>query len=1305
MGVGTSRLADEPRTTPDQASSLGINAWLVEEMYQAYRIDPLSVAESWRDFFARPGRPGAPAESPNGRHQEAVPTPAPEPPAPAASAIAPPAPAPPVAPPPAPPVAPPPAPQVAPPPAPAPQVAPPPAQPGGRPTSPASAAPAPAGPAAPPPPASVATVAPSFNGDVTLLRGARGRIAENMVASLSVPTATSVHPVPAKLLEVNRSLLNEELMRSGREKVSFTHLIGWAIVGALREAPALNSTFVADGDGKGTPGVIHHKHVGLGIAIDLERPDGTRSLVVPVIKDADTLEFKTFRTAYEELVRKARTGKLSVEDFAGATVTITNPGTLGTSQSVPRLMPGQGAIFGVGALDYPAEFQAAAPETIAALGIGKVVILTSTYDHRVIQGSESGLFLRRVHELLVGADGFYDEVFESLGVLRAPVRWSRDEQLANRDEAQTVKELKVQSLINMYRVRGHLIAKLDPLRTDPPPLHAELDPDHYGLSIWDLDRRFHTGGLPGTDILPLGEILEVLRDAYCQTVGVEYMHIQSPEEKRWIQRHVEGVTTDVSRDEKRHILSLLNSAEAFETFLKMRYIGQKRFGLEGAESTIPFLDAVLEAAAGAALTDVVIGMAHRGRLNVLANIVGKSYEEIFGEFEGNLDPETVQGSGDVKYHKGAQGRWHGRNGAEIGVSLASNPSHLEAVDPVVEGIVRAMQDESADPEAFKVLPLIIHGDAAFAGQGVVAETLNLSMLKGYRTGGTIHLVVNNQLGFTTPPQEARSSVYPTDIAKMVQAPIFHVNGDDPEACVRVARLAFAFRQVFHKDVVVDLVCYRLHGHNEGDDPSYTQPIMYKEIDRHRPVRTLYTETLVERGDITAEEAAQALTDFESRLQSALDATRSSAPPKVDELPGRALAQPGRLAMPTGVERPVLDELAARVWTVPSGFTVHPKLVRQLEQRAEMFKSGEVDWSLAEALAFGSLLLEGTDVRLTGQDTRRGTFSQRHDVLVDYETGAEFIPLETLGERVGDLNPLTGSPRLGNFFVRDSLLSEYAALAFEYGYSVEADSALVCWEAQFGDFANGAQIVIDNFIVAAEEKWGQRSGIVLLLPHGYEGQGAEHSSARIERFLTLAADGNITVAQPSTAAQYFHLLRAQAKRPVRRPLIVMTPKSLLRARFSRSPVEALTSARFAEVLDDPARGVAFEAKDVRRIILCSGRIAQDAFARRDALVEEGLKSPRAIVRVEQLYPWPEAQLIDVLDRYPAARRVIWLQDEPENMGAWNFVHEKLHRLLRNRYELRHVGRAPSGSPATGSHAIHELELRALIDDALGPASSP
>ncbi|MDP9403937.1 MAG: multifunctional oxoglutarate decarboxylase/oxoglutarate dehydrogenase thiamine pyrophosphate-binding subunit/dihydrolipoyllysine-residue succinyltransferase subunit [Actinomycetota bacterium] len=1110
------------------------------------------------------------------------------------------------------------------------------------------------------------------------LTGAAARVATNMEASLAIPTATSARVVPARLLEVNRTILNNHLSRTRTGKVSFTHLIGYAVVKALEAVAVMNSAYVAGDSGK--PAIVRHDHVGLGLAVDTEKPDGARSLLVPCIKAADTLDFRGFWTAYEELIRKVRTNKLTPDDFAGVTLILTNPGTIGTVHSVPRVMPGQGAIIGVGALDYPAEYQAADPSKLADLGISKVITLTSTYDHRIIQGAESGLFLKRVHALLLGEDRFYDEVFRAMAVPYEPARWRRDVNPVDKERSHLTKQMQVLRLTNMYRVRGHLIADLDPLAAKEPRTHPELDPASYGLTIWDLEREFLTNQLAGRDVRTLGEILGILRDAYCRSVGVEYMHIQEPDQKRWIQEHVEGVSTDLTLDEQRHILGRLNAAEAFERFLHTKYVGQKRFGLEGGESAVPLIDTVLDEAAKAGLAEVVMGVTHRGRLNILANIVGKSYGELFREFEGDLDPTTVQGSGDVKYHKGAVGKFVGMSGREIQVTMASNPSHLESVCPVVEGMARARQDQ-LDQGADPVLPMLVHGDAAFAGQGVVAETLNLSALRGYRTGGTVHLVINNQLGFTTTPESARSSVYATDVAKMVQAPVFHVNGDDPEACVRVARLAFAFRQAFRKDVVIDMVCYRRFGHNEGDEPGYTQPQMYERIEGRRSVRKLYTEALVKRGDITLEEAEKALEDFSARLQTALDQTRSSAPPR----PTVLVNAPPVVVLPspeTGVPREVLDRVTAALHDVPDGFTVHPKLARQLEARAKVYADGEVDWSLAEALAFGSLLLEGTDVRLAGQDTRRGTFSQRHSVVVDYRTGDEHVPLAVLAK----------PGEQGRFFVYDSLLSEYAALGFEYGYSVAHKDALVAWEAQFGDFANGAQVIIDNFVVAAEDKWGQTSGLVMLLPHGYEGQGPEHSSARLERFLTLAAEDNIQVVNATTAAQYFHLLRRQVRRHRRKPLVVLTPKSLLRARHARSRVEELSSGRFIEVLDDSSVSES-AAGAVERVILTSGKVAYDAMARRD---EASL--PVAVVRIEQLYPWPAEQVAAALGRYPQATEVVWLQEEPENMGAWGYVRSRLLALLREDDELRAATRVESGSPASGSAALHQLEQKDLVNRA-------
>jgi 2-oxoglutarate decarboxylase len=1129
----------------------------------------------------------------------------------------------------------------------------------------------------------------AIDDEATPLRGAAARIVTNMNASLAVPTATSVRTVAARLLEINRIALNDSLARSSGAKVSFTHFIAFALLKGLAEIPSMNATFVDAVDKKGTPGVRRHEHVGLGLAVDVQRPDGTRNLLVPVIRDADTMDFRTFLLAYEDLVRKVHSGNFGADDFVGATVSLTNPGTLGTVQSVPRLMLGQGAIFGVGSLNWPAGFEAADPRALAELGVGKVMTLTSTYDHRIIQGAESGLFLKYVAECLTGEHRFYDDIFQSLGIPYEPARWAKDHNPATGegDAERILKQIRVQELINMYRVRGHLNAHLDPLHSDPPALHAELDLATYGLTMWDLQRTFVVDGLAGRSSATLEEILAILRDAYCRTIGIEYGHIMDPAQKRWIQERVEGIKVTVDLDEQRRILEALNEAEVFERFLHSRYVGQKRFGLEGAESTIVSLHTILDIAADQGTREAVIGMAHRGRLNVLANIVGKSYSDIFSEFEGNLDPESVQGSGDVKYHKGSRGVFKSPSGATIDVSMASNPSHLEAVSPVVEGIVRAKQDQSIRPSDvvteqqvgghYPYLAILIHGDAAFAGQGVVAETLNMSQLSGYHIGGALHIVINNQVGFTTAPDSARSSVYPTDVAKMIQAPIFHVNGDDPEACARASRLAYDYRETFHRDVVIDIVCYRRFGHNEGDDPSYTQPEMYKIIDQMRSVRKIYTETLVRRGDISIEEAEGALNDFNARLQSVLDEVRLVPVPQLNGVPVAEVPDDAP-APATGVQRATLLEIAAATVRAPEGFTIHPKLERQFTQRQALLESGQVDWALGEALAIGSLVIEGSNVRLMGQDSRRGTFSHRHAALIDYENGDQFVPLASMG-----------AP--GFFTVRDSFLSEYAALGFEYGYSVEASNTLVAWEAQFGDFMNGAEIIIDNFLVAAEDKWGQLASVVMLLPHGYEGQGPEHSSGRIERFLSLCARNNMRVAQPSTASQYFHLLRSQVVRPHSTPLIVFTPKSMLRAVQTRSPLTEFENGSFQTVLDDHVKDV----QGVTRVVLATGKIAHEAIGRRD----ENDVSSVAIVRVEQLYPWPGDALDVIVARYPKVQEFVWLQEEPENMGAWPFVHLQMHDQFRGT-DVRHVARAESASPATGSGLVHNAEQADLLDRAIG-----
>jgi 2-oxoglutarate dehydrogenase E1 component len=778
--------------------------------------------------------------------------------------------------------------------------------------------------------------------------------------------------------------------------------------------------------------------------------------------------------------------------------------------------------------------------------------------------------------------------------------------------------------------------------------------------------------------MKLRDILGVLRDAYARTIGVEYMHIQEPDQKTWIQDHVEGAHTETSVADQRAILGWLNAAEAFERFLHTKFLGQKRFSLEGAETLIPMLAFLLDAAADGGVQDVVMGMSHRGRLNVLANIVGKSYAQIFREFEGELDPNVPQGSGDVKYHVGATGDFVSPAGESVHVTLAANPSHLEAVDPVVEGVARAKQDRCGDDEHEQVLPVLIHGDAAFAGQGVVAETLNLSELPGYDVGGTVHIVVNNQVGFTTMPGFARSTVYATDIAKAVQAPVFHVNGDDPEAAMKVVRLAYEFRQEFKKDVVVDMVCYRRYGHNEGDEPAFTQPRMYEVIGHRRSVRKLYTELLVNRGDLTIEDAEQALEDFRARLDAAFEETRASHAPQprasdlVESAP--ATAPP---PLETAVSHAVLEKVTDALVTVPPGFSVHPKLQRIIGNRRKELDEDRIDWALAEALAFGSLLLEGTPVRLAGQDTRRGTFSQRHSVLVDHETEAEYTPLAHL------------APDAAPFMVYDSVLSEFAALGFEYGYSIADRDSLVCWEAQFGDFGNGAQTIIDQFIVAAEDKWGQHSGLTLLLPHGFEGQGPEHSSARLERFLVLCADDNMRVVYPTTAAQYFHVLRRQVKDELRRPLIVMTPKRYLRVPATYSPASAFESGGFRLVLPDPADP---DPATVKRLILCSGKFGHELLARRDEV-----NGAVAIVRLEQLYPWPEREIQEQLRRYPNAE-VIWAQEEPGNMGARYFVRRRIEEMCDGRV-VGVIARPASPSPATGSSTVHDAQQQSLLEEAV------
>ena len=1097
------------------------------------------------------------------------------------------------------------------------------------------------------------------------LRGAAARVVANMEASMKVPTATSARSVPAILLQENRTFINNHLSRRRGGKVSFTHIIAYAVTRAVAEIKAMNTAYTTV-DGK--PAIIKYPHVGLGLAIDLTKEDGSRQLLVPNIKNADTLDFAEFWATYDDLVRRARAGKLVVEDFQGTTVSLTNPGTLGTQHSVPRLMEGQGAIIGVGALDYPTEWQGAAPETLAKQAISKVLTLTSTYDHRIIQGAQSGEFLRKVSELLLGKNNFYEDIFTSLQVPYKPYVWAVDIDTTHDEDINKVA--RVQELIHYYRVRGHLIADTNPLEY-AQRTHPDLRMVNHGLSVWDLEREFATGGFGGVPFMKLRDILIRLQDSYTRSIGIEYMHIQHPEERKWIQERVEKPHERMDRQEQLRILRRLNAAEAFEKFLHTKYIGQKRFSLEGSESAIVALDSILVEAANDNLIEVDIAMPHRGRLNVLANIAGKSYERIFREFEDVSSPGFVQGSGDVKYHLGTYGKFKTEEGASVPVYLAANPSHLEAVNPVLEGIVRAKQDKLGKNHDYPILPILLHGDASFAGQGVVLETLNLSQLRGYKTGGTVHLIVNNQVGFTTSPQDGRSSTYASDMARTIQAPIFHVNADDPESVSLVSRLAYQYRKQFKKDVVIDLITYRRRGHNEADDPSLTQPLMYQVIDEKRSVRKLYTESLIGRGDITIEEAEHALVDYQNQLERVFAETKGDLK-KPDPIPvNNKPVFPAEVK--TGISMDLIQKIADTQINLREGFTPHPRLWPQLERRAQMIKDNNIDWAMGEALAIGSLLAEGHWVRLAGQDSRRGTFGQRHGVIVDFKTGRGYKPLKKVAKE---------GTRL---FIIDSALTEFAGMGFEYGYSIAQPKSLVMWEGQFGDFANGAQTIIDEFIASGEQKWQQESGLVLLLPHGMEGQGPDHSSGRIERFLSLAAQDNMTIAQPSTSASYFHLLRWQVLNPHTKPLIIFTPKSMLRAKPATSATDEFINGKFNPIIED----IKSDRSKVKKIVLCSGKIAHEIAQHRDSATKEDI----AIIRLERLYPLPAREIKNLLSQYSQDVKIIWAQDEPANQGGFPFIMNELAPQL-GKVILR-VSRPASTAPAVGSHTKHDEEQAEII----------
>ncbi|HEX4137001.1 MAG TPA: multifunctional oxoglutarate decarboxylase/oxoglutarate dehydrogenase thiamine pyrophosphate-binding subunit/dihydrolipoyllysine-residue succinyltransferase subunit [Bryobacteraceae bacterium] len=1213
----------------NQGPQSGVNAWLEEELLQQYHLDRSSVDSDWKDVFdheapANGGNGNGRSESYSNGNGHTI------------TALAPTA-------------------------------------------SPALVHDAPS-----------YTYTPAASEELMPLRGAAARIAENMALSASIPLATSQRIIPVKVIDENRRLINHHRTLLGgsslsKPKVSYTHIIGWAIVKSVQANPGLNHAFAANAAGELFR--VVRKEINFGLAIDVPGKNGSRSLLVPNIKNAGAMSFAQYLSVFDDLVARARSGKLAVSDFEGTSISLTNPGTVGTMASMPRLVAGQGAIVAVGAMDYPAEYRGAAPDVIASLGISKVMSVTCTYDHRIIQGAESGLFLGTLQSLLDGEQNFYEEIFEALRVPYAPVKWAPDktpDALPSVPEPsmEVVKEAAVIRLLHAFRVRGHLMADLDPLG-DEPAYNSELDPLTYGLTIWDLDRYFYTDSLAhafhGRTQATLREMIDVLRETYCGKMGAEYMYIQRPEEKIWLQERMESPELSyISKEEKLRILDSLTRGEEFEHFLDRRFIGQKRFSLEGAETTISVLTQLADLCADDGAHEMVIGMAHRGRLNVLANIIGKPLGQIFSEFEGNIDPASAQGSGDVKYHLGASGVHRSPSGREVVVSLAANPSHLEAVNPVVEGMVRAKQDRLNDQERLRVVPLLVHGDAAFAGQGVVAETLNLSQLDGYCTGGTIHFVINNQIGFTTLPEDSRSTAYATDIARTVQAPIIHVNGDDPEATLRVVRLAFAYRRQFRRDVVIDMICYRRHGHNEGDDPAYTQPVMYRKIKELPSVAVLYEKHLAAEKIVTTAEVEASRARVAERLNAAFDANKAAGPWVLHP----AMA-PNPAISSTAISRDMLERVVDGITFLPSSFHIHPKLEGFIRKRRETLKNdGPVDWAFAEAIAFGSLVLEGIPVRLSGQDSGRGTFSQRHLAFYDFEDGHRYIPLQHMAE---DGDARSGETQ-AHFNVFDSSLSEFGVLGFEYGYSVSDPRTLTLWEAQFGDFSNGAQVIIDQFITTAEQKWGQLSGLVMLLPHGYEGQGPEHSSARMERFLLLCAEDNIRVANCSTPAQYFHILRRQMAAD-HKPLVLFTPKSLLRLPAAVSSFSELTSSGFRPVIGDT-----FDPSRVRKVVFCTGKVYYDLAAAREAKKVDDI----ALVRIEELYPFPEQMIVDVLARYSSGAELIWCQEEPRNMGAWRFMSGYFKGLNR---VIHYAGRMKNASPAAGSHKRHAEEQQRLIADAL------
>lgn len=1106
------------------------------------------------------------------------------------------------------------------------------------------------------------------------------KIAENMQESLRVPTATSIRTMPVKALDENRRIINKYLISQRKSKISFTHLILWALVKTLQKFPQLNDGF-AYVDNK--PMRIKRKGINVGLAVDLVRKDGSRLLLVPNIKNAEKLHFAEFVEKFDDLVVRARNSKLTLDELEGTTITLTNPGMIGTTASVPRLMKHQGLIIATGAIDYPIEFQSVRPEVLTTLAISKVVTITNTYDHRIIQGAESAEFLAYLHKLLIGENRFYDQIFASLKIPFEPVRWSIDVSVRkyglDNTRTRVEKGAHVVQMINAYRVRGHLLASINPLGNDSY-YYAELDPAYYGFTIWDLDRDFPASASWEEPSYPLRDIIERLRETYCGTIGIEFMHIQDQSKKNWVKKWFELGLGKINFDKQNRldILSKLIEAEQFENFLHKKFIGHKRFSLEGSESVIVLLDKILDEAADSDSENVVLGMAHRGRLNILVNNIGKDVTKIFNEFDGDIDTNYYHGTGDVKYHLGQTGNHINSNNKKVTVHLAPNPSHLEIINPVVLGMARALREQDMATGYDKVLPILIHGDAAYAGQGIVQEVLNFVNLNGYTTGGTIHIIINNQIGFTTTAESGRSTTYATDVSKMSQCPILHVNGDDPEAVVQAGKFAYEYRQKYSSDVIIDLLSYRKYGHNEGDEPSYTQPLLYKKIRQMTPVRESYMNELVKNGLISQDEADTALNEYNNKLDEAFESRKVKAPDPT-KIPESKIGHTFKNYI-TSVSKDVIQRLTNAITFVPEGFNANPKVLSGLKQRRQMVDSSEpkIDWAMGEALAFGSLLLENHPIRLSGEDSRRGTFSQRHAVLTDYIHEGDYVPLNHIQNNQSKIQ------------IYDSPLSELAVLGFDYGYSIYSPNTLTLWEAQFGDFSNMAQPIIDQFLSCGEVKWKQTSNLVMLLPHGHDGQGPEHSSGRIERYLQLCADENMIVANFTTPSQYFHALRRQLKMNFQTPMIVFTPKSMLRHPEAVSAVSDFTDSSFNTIIDDATTN----KSNIEKVLICSGKIYYELLSK----LRESGKTNIAILRLEQIYPFDNELMIQILNSYSNTKRVSWVQEEPKNQGAWSFVCPLLQDIIGFE-KLSYIGRNASASTATGSAKIHAKEQNQILETAI------